>query len=150
MSIIITEESIYSKDALRMMEDLSKELFLITGNDGCSSFETSDWDHPRSIFVMAREYGTPVGCGSFRGLTENTAELKRIYAAKKSVAIGRQILNYLEEKAREYQYDRLVLSTRSCNSYALLFYQKYNYQIISSYGNYKNRPESICLEKILK
>ncbi len=150
MQLTFEVENIQSEDAINLILDLSKELEQITGNDGRSSFDYTDMDHERSVFVIVRDCGVPVGCGAIREVSENTAELKRMYTKLKSNGVGTLLLQYLEDKAIGFCYDRLILSTRSCNIKAVQFYQKNGYYKIKPYGRYQSKPESICFEKILK
>ncbi len=98
---------------------------------------------------MAREDQIPVGCGAFRELSYDTAEVKRMYVRKKSSGIGNQILAYLEQRAKDLNYKRLILETRKCNKKAVSFYERNHYNAIPNYGRYENKEESICFEKVL-
>jgi GNAT superfamily N-acetyltransferase len=150
MKYIIEKENINSKDANELIEELSDELYRMTGSNGRGSFDNSDIDNPRAIFVIAREdNGMAVGCGAFREVTGEIAELKRMYVRRKSHGIGSKILAHLEDCAIEYGYNRVVLETRKCNTKAVNFYTKNGYQVINNYGKYIDRPEAICFEKIL-
>jgi N-acetylglutamate synthase-like GNAT family acetyltransferase len=148
-SIIIEKEDINSAEAGKLIDELSDELCNITGNSGRSSFHNSDIVNQRSIFVVAKKDGKAVGCGAFREISEDTAEIKRMYTRIKSQGIGKSILKYLEAKAKEYGYSRIVLETRICNENAVKFYQNNNYRQINNYGKYENRLEAICFEKMI-
>lgn len=149
VSLSITKENINTKEANDLIEELSFELTQITGNSGKGSFENSDIDNPRSIFVIARENGNAIGCGAFREISNEIAEIKRMYARKKSSGIGNKILSYLEEQAKKFGYSKIILETRKCNENAVNFYLKNEYKIISNYGKYETMEEAICFEKIL-
>ncbi len=150
MQLTFELEDVQSEDAKELICELSEELKMITGDDGRGSFDYSDMDHKRSVFVVVRDHGIPVGCGAFREISDDTAELKRMYTRTKSMGIGTSLLHYLENKAMEYCYKRIILSTRSCNTKAVQFYLRNGYYRIESYGSYHNKSESVCLEKILK
>lgn len=150
MDITIGIENINSSDAITLMDELSAELEHITGNSGRGSFDNSDINNSRSIFVIARESDIAVGCGAFRELSNDTAEIKRMYAKKKSVGVGGKILAHLEEQAKEIGYSRIVLETRKCNEKAVSFYQHHGYRVIKNYGKYVEMPEAICFEKIIE
>lgn len=149
VTLSIAKENINSKEANDLIEELSFELTKITGNSGKSSFENSDLYNPRSIFVIARENGNTVGCGAFREISNEIAEIKRMYARKKSCGIGNKILSYLEEQAKEFGYNKIILETRKCNEKAVNFYLENGYKIISNYGKYETMEDAICFEKIL-
>ncbi len=150
MDFTIEIENINSLEVTGLIDELSAELEGITGNSGRGSFDNSDIKNPRSIFVIAREGNIAVGCGAFRELSDDTAEIKRMYAKKKSVGVGGRILAYLEEQAKELGYSRFVLETRKCNEKAVSFYQRHGYRVIKNYGKYAKMQEAVCFEKILR
>lgn len=150
MGIVINQCDINSSTARTLVDELSNELQTITGNSGRACFQDTDINNPRLLFVVALEGEVAVGCGAFRELSDDTAEIKRMYARKKSSGVGGKILAYLEEQAKEFGYSRIVLETRKCNEKAVSFYQHHGYKVIKNYGKYVERPEAVCFEKILK
>ncbi len=148
--MVITEESPYNSDALRLLEGLSKLLESITGDSGKGSFNLSDVCVPRALFVIARnQNGEAVGCGAIRPIGENIAEVKRMYAKIRGMGIGTEILTYLEIQAQKLRYSALWLETRLVNQQAVLFYESKGYSRIPNYGKYINNPEAVCFEKRL-
>lgn len=135
-------------DALLLMEELSRKLESITGNSGKSSFNPEDVRVQRSLFVIAYdEEGKAMGCGAIRPISEDTAEVKRMFAKVKGAGVGTEILHYLEIHAKELGYTTLCLETRLINARAVAFYEKEGYYRIPNYGRYINRPEAVCFEK---
>lgn len=148
--VIITEESPYSHDALRLLEELSESLESITGNNGKGSFNLNDVCAPRALFVIAHhQNGEAVGCGAIRPVDHNIAEVKRMYAKTKGIGIGTEILKYLEERARQLEYSELWLETRLVNRQAVSFYEANGYNRIPNYGRYAGNPEAVCFGKSL-
>ena len=132
---LITEESIKSEDAYRLINELSDALQDITGDSGRNSFDICDLDNPRALFVIARDVtGEAVGCGAFRPFVKG---------------IGTQILSYLEERAKAFGYSRIWLETRIINIKAVTFYENRGYHKIDNYGKYIDNDKAICFEKIL-
>lgn len=139
-----------SKEIAQMMEDLSAELELITGSSGKNSFSIEDVCVPRAICVIAKDScGKAVGCGALRPMTTNVAEIKRMYAKKNDIQLGKQILSFLEQAARDLDYKFIRLETRLVNQRAVEFYKRNDYYKISNYGKYKERLDVICFEKKL-
>ena len=148
--ITISVEDPKNKDATGLLNELSSELETITGSSGRSSFNIDDVIIPKSLFVIARDSkGKAVGCGSFRPINENIAEVKRMYAKQKGKGIGKDILLFLEEQAKKLGYKKLWLETRLINERAVSFYKYNGYMRIQNYGRYVDKPEAICFEKIL-
>jgi len=148
-TVIIKKEQINSAAAQILLDELSDELAGITGSSGREQFDYADIDNPRALFVVARAGQIDLACGALRERSNDTAEIKRLYAREKSRGIGGSILHYLEEAAVEYGYSRIVLETRICNTRAVAFYLKNGYKIIENYGKYIGVQEAVCFEKIL-
>lgn len=148
--IIINVENIASVDANILINELSEELKIITGNDGRGSFNTKDVLNERSVFVIARDsQGEAVGCAALRNISNDVAEVKRMYARKKSLGIGSSILAFLEDRAKELCYKKILIATRAVNINAVNFYKKNGYKVIDNYGIYINMPETVCFEKYI-
>ncbi|MDF2988242.1 MAG: acetyltransferase [Eubacterium sp.] len=137
-------------EAGELLEELSRELEGITGNNGKHSFDISDISDPRAVFVMARnQSGKAVGCGAIRPFNDEIAELKRVYSRVKKSGIGKAVVKYLETKAIELGYSAIYLETRLINENAVSFYEGLGYLKIPNYGKYQDRPEAVCFEKRL-
>lgn len=149
MGLEIKRADINSLEARALVDELSNELEAITGDSGRISFQDADMNNPRSLFVIAMEDDVAVGCGAFRELSADTAEIKRMYARKKSVGVGGKILSYLEEQAKEFGFRKIVLETRKCNEKAVSFYLNHGYRVITNYGKYVDKPEAVCFEKLI-
>lgn len=148
--ITIFADSPFSQDAIDLMNELSDCLQSITGGSGRNSFHPNDVCSSRSLFVIAKnKSGNAIGCGAFRPVDEITAEIKRVYAKQKGLGIGSRILSFLEQKAISMGYRRLLVETRLINKQAVSFYEHKGYNKIPNYGNYENRPDAVCFEKIL-
>ena len=148
---IITHEYPDTPDVLCLLEQLSESLESITGDSGKGSFNLSDVCVPRAVFVIARNRnGEASGCGAIRPISENVAEVKRMYAKIKGIGIGTEILRYLEEQAQRLGYAILWLETRVVNQQAVSFYERKGYHRITNYGKYAGNPEAVCFEKSLQ
>lgn len=145
----IAPENPESKDVILLLTALSENLASATGSSGEASFSFEDICVPRSLFVVARnENGEAVGCGAIRPISGEIAEVKRMYSKAKGA--GKAILEFLEIRALEMNYEQLWLETRRVNEYAVNFYLARGYAPISNYGKYIDRPEAICLGKVLR
>lgn len=140
----------FAPESQRLIEQLSTELAAITGNNGKSHFSAEAIDAKRSIWVLAKDQqGRAVGCASLRPLSDDVAELKRMYSDRSVSDVGATLLDYLQEWAAKAGYKDIRLSTRVINTRAVLFYLKQGFQQIDNYGPYVGRSESICLSKTL-
>jgi len=137
------------EEVLKIVDELSANLFLRFGSDGKNSF--TDWENDNSnfVFAVALINNKIVGCGAIRPIDNKTGEVKRMYSTLPRKKIGQTLLAFLESKAKNIGYTNLILETRVQNEEAVQFYKKHGYEVIPNYGKYIDRPEAICLGKYL-
>lgn len=146
----VLEADINTDESLSLLKELSGSLNHITGNSGESSFSIDDMEDEKSIFVIARSGSKAAGCGAIRRIDDSTGELKRMYAKEQGLGVGTSILNFLENKALEFGYSRLICETRKINVGACSFYIRNGFHVIPNYGKYQGRDEAVCFEKRIK
>ena len=143
-----------SPDALVLIAELSAALAAITGDPGTASFDPDDVRGARAAFLLAYDGdgadGAPLGCGALRPLDAERGEIKRMYARPGTGGVGAALLAQLEQAARGFGYQALVLSTRRVNQRAVDFYRRHGYADIAPYGRYAGVTRSICLGKDLQ
>jgi putative acetyltransferase len=159
----IAPEALTSAVAAVLIEALNAELAARYPEPGATHFRLdSDEVAPGTgIFLVARWFGRPVGCGALRCLREaalmrelgpRVGELKRMYVAPelRGHGIGRALLVRLEAEARALGLARLVLETGTRQAEALALYRHTGFTEISAYGEYAASPAtSVCLAKAL-
>lgn len=149
--ITVEKSDPFSPDSCSLVEKLSAELAAITGDSGKSNFTIDSMDGDRSLWVLARnEKGDATGCGAIRPLTENIAELKRMFSDRSAPGVGKALLNFLETSAKNMGYTEIWLETRHVNHKAVNFYKNNGYVLIENYGPYIGRDEAVCFSKILR
>lgn len=137
-------------ESQRLIEQLSKELAAITGNNGKSHFNAEALNERRSIWVLAKDQqGRAVGCASLRPLLGDIAELKRMYSDRSVSGVGAALLEHLQRWAVSVGFEEIQLSTRAINTRAVDFYLKHGFKQIENYGPYVGRTESVCLSRTL-
>ena len=120
--ITVEKSDPFSPDSCSLIEKLSAELAAITGDSGKSNFTIDSMDGDRSLWVLARnEKGDATGCGAIRPLTENIAELKRMFSDRSAPGVGKTLLNFLETSAKNMGYTEIWLETRHVNHKAVNF-----------------------------
>lgn len=138
-------------DARALLQALSARLLQLHGSTGEAGF--AGFDQSTGAFALARGAdGTAVGCGALRPLPQRGArcgELKRMYAARARIGVGRAVLRYLEHEAGLLGFEEVALSTRRANDTALAFYAAAGYREVLPWPDYASRPESICLARRL-
>ena len=104
-----------------------------------------------TVFFVAFDDDTPVGCGGLRRLGDTEAEIKRMFVLPESRGSGvsTAILERLEEYGREHGLSRLVLETGNRQPDAIRFYQRQGYRPIPKFGHYVDSAISLCFAKPL-
>ena len=97
------------------------------------------------------EDGQAIACAGFKHFNESTAEIKRVYTHPRFRGKGcaRTLMTALEERAARRGYARLVLETGRMMEPAIRFYTGIGFQQTENYGQYRDLPESVCMEKHL-
>jgi len=100
---------------------------------------------------IAYEDKTAIGCAAFKQYENKVAEVKRVFVKSeyRGKGISRELMKALESKALEKRYKSLILETGKNFKAAIGLYQSMGYAIIENFGQYKNMPESICMQKDL-
>lgn len=107
-------------------------------------------NNDKALWVLAKNaHGDAIGCGAIRPLTQNIAELKRMFSDRSEPGVGSALLTFLETSAKQMGYRELKLETRHINLRAVNFYEKNGYVRIDNYGPYIGREEAVCFSKSL-
>ena len=91
----------------------------------------------------------PVACGSYKRLSADTAEIKRVFTREdfRGQGLAVKIIGELEKDAASNGYRFLVLETGKPLTAAIRLYEKLGYERIPNYGQYSCMPLSICMRK---
>jgi putative acetyltransferase len=116
-----------------------------------SPFSFAEAAVPRSIFLVARLRGEPIGCGALRPLDDHTAEIKRMYVAPagRRQGVARRILAGLEDHAARLTYRAIRLETGVRQPEAQRLYESMGFRRIPAFGPYVGNLSSVCFEKAL-
>lgn len=148
--ITVEKSDPLSSESHRLIEMLSAELAAITGDNGKTNFTVEAMNNDKALWVLAKNaHGDAIGCGAIRPLTQNIAELKRMFSDRSVPGVGRSLLTFLETSAKQMGYRELKLETRYINRRAISFYERNGYILIENYGPYVGREEAICFSKVL-
>ena len=151
-TIEIRRERLDGPVAQALVAALNAELSSTYPEPGATHFRLDVDEIERGgAFLVVFADGAPVGCGAFRRLSPDTAELKRMYVARSSrgLGLGARLLHALEEEARKVGVTRLVLETGTRQTEALGLYARAGFRTIQPFGEYEGSPLSVCLAKSL-
>ncbi len=137
----------------RLHEALDRELGELYPADSIYSVEPDKLDAPGCCLLLGRNVeGEAVACGALRRLSDDQAEIKRMYVVPKyrGQALGRRILEGLEARAAAFGYKSLRLETGERQPAAIGLYRSFGYVQIPCYNEYAYDPHSLCFEKRLE
>jgi GNAT superfamily N-acetyltransferase len=147
----IQEVSIRSKDAQLLIELLDRELSAEYAPEHMHTVEFERFHGEGGVFVVAYDAEKPIACGALRRITEDQVELKRMYVVEshRGRGVSKQVLSFLEDKARALGFHTLLLETGDHQEAAIGLYTKAGYQRAEAFGEYVQSPRSVCFEKAL-
>ena len=105
-----------------------------------------------AVFLVARdEDGRAVGCGALRRLSDDVAEVKRLYVdpGHRGTGVATALLRALEARAAERGWTTLRLETGTEQPEAIRFWQREGYRPIPLFGQYAGSTVSLCFERVL-
>lgn len=99
--------------------------------------EVRDFVPPKGSLLIARLFGTPIGCGGIRTLERRVAEIKRMWIAPsaRGLGIGRRLLQELEQFACRQGFRVIRLDTNESLREALQLYRSSGYREIERYND---------------
>ncbi|WP_310605466.1 GNAT family N-acetyltransferase [Anaerosporobacter sp.] len=92
-----------------------------------------------------------VGCASFKRYDDTCAEVKRVFIRPeyRGKGISRQLMNRLEQQARDKNFLYLILESGEPLVAAMALYRAIGYNVIPNYGQYVDMSDSVCMKKEL-
>jgi GNAT superfamily N-acetyltransferase len=150
--LLIERATVEHPDAARLILELNADI-LAAQEEGTHFFSlTADDVAPgRGAFLVLRLDGEAVGCGAVRKLSEDEAELKRMYVRPdaRGHKLGAVLVDSLEAEARALGATRLLLETAVYLEAALHVYERAGFTPIEAYGEYVGASDSYCMGKTL-
>ena len=121
----------------------------ITSDNPGPSATPEEMAPPEGAFLVAYVDGAPVGCGGIKRLSDEAAELKRLYVAPegRNRGLARTLVAALENVARDVGYRIIRLDTGDQQPAALHLFRSIGYREIADYNG--NPHASYWFEKVL-
>lgn len=108
---------------------------------------------PRGCMLLATSAGSPAGCGGFRSLTGQVAELKLIFVRPefRGHGLGRRIVRELLERARQAGYAVVRLEATTFMTSAIAMYESMGFERCLPWHGIPEsfRPMTLFMEKHL-
>jgi GNAT superfamily N-acetyltransferase len=152
--ITVRAEAADSLIAVRLVDAMVTEMDQLygqaPGGGVGSGASPSDFTPPTGAFLVIYAGGKPVAGGGLKRDDDGVAEIKRMYVVPEArrQGLGRQLLEALEDRARELGYARIRLDTGARQPHAQAMYERAGYHPIDNYNG--NSMASFWGEKILR
>jgi D-alanyl-D-alanine carboxypeptidase/GNAT superfamily N-acetyltransferase len=145
--LIIHAVGLDHPDAQALRREHAEDMRHRYGGGDMKPLRAAEFAPPAGGFLVAYAGPTPVGCGGFRPLTAEVAEVKsvRVSAGHRRLGVGRRLMAAIESAARNAGYRELWLETGVEQPEALALYDALGYRPIPSYGEFKDSPRSRSL-----
>ena len=149
-SLTIKRTTSTNTDFVNLIARLDKDL-LNRYNSAQKNYDKHNKIELIDTVLIIYDNDRPIGCGCFKCLGNDTAEIKRMFIELdyRGKGISKIVLKELENWAKGLGYSKLVLETGKKQPEAIGLYQNYGFKQIDNYGQYANMPNSVCFEKIL-
>ena len=133
-----------------LVQELDADLKARDGDDHVFYAQFNKIDTIQHV-IVAYENGAAVGCGAMKQYTSDAVEVKRMYVLidQRGKGIATEIIQSLEQWARELGYHYCLLETGKRQPEAIALYTKSGYHIIPNFGQYENVENSVCFKKAL-
>lgn len=100
-----------------------------------------------SDVLLAYMDGVAVGCAGLKKYNDSDVEIKRVWVEPdyRGRHIATELMDRMEDKAREMGFKRAVLQTRPIMEDAVGLYEKRGYELIGNYPPYDKLEGAICM-----
>ena len=106
---------------------------------------------PKSVFLLVRSDGKPIGCGALVPMGEELAEIKRMFVVpeERGHGIAKKILEALERFARDFGYEAIRLETGVKQPESIALYAKSGFYRVLNFAPFEDDVTAVCFEKRL-
>lgn len=149
MSTIIAPERPDTADAMMLIAELEEYLTPLYPAESRHGFSVEKLIRENVAFFVLRQAGTPAGCGGIKLFGTDYGEIKRMYVRPRFRGLGlsRVLLNHLADYALAQGVSLLRLETGIYQTEAIGLYERWGFEQIPPFGDYKEDPLSLFYEK---
>ncbi len=149
MPAIITSERADSADASALIAELEAHLTPLYPTESRHGYSVAKLIAQNVAFFVVRLNDVPAGCGGIQLFGTEYGELKRMYVRPefRGLGLAKSLLDHLAKHASAHGIGLLRLETGIHQAEAIGLYERWGFQRIGPFGNYKADPLSLCFEK---
>ena len=120
---------------------------IVGGRKNREGFVPYNLSESISDVLLAYIDGVPVGCAGLKKYSDSDVEIKRVWVEpdQRGKHIATELMNSIEDKARELGFKRAVLQTRPIMKDAVGLYSRRGYVLIDNYPPYDKLEGAICM-----
>lgn len=141
----------------QLIEEVQAEYVVRYGGPDEAVVDPEEFAPPRGAFLVGYLDDEPVAMGGWRLIDDPVssdvvaAELKRMFVvqAQRRRGLSRQMLQSLEDSARQAGVNRMILITGTKQPEAMALYSASGYEKIPDFGHYAGYPEARFYGKVL-
>jgi ribosomal protein S18 acetylase RimI-like enzyme len=152
MGTIITAEQPNTVEAMELISELDAYLTPMYPAESRHGFSVEKLIREGVAFFVLRQDGEPVACGGVKLFGTEYGEVKRMYVrpSYRGMGFGRRLLDHLAEYSFQQGVSVLRLETGIYQTEALALYERFGFQRIGPFGEYREDPLSVFFEKRLQ
>lgn len=137
-----------SRALIADLDQLMRKLYCA---DACFLTAPEDLVAESAIFLVARDRGAAVGCGSVVPRPDGAGEVKRMWTspAARRRGVARSLVRALEARAAQAGLSALRLETGVSQPEAIAFYEAEGFRRRGPFGDYTDDPALVFFEKAL-
>ena len=120
---------------------------IVGGKKNRTGFIPYNLSESISDVLIVYSDGKAVGCAGLKRYSDQDVEIKRVWVEPdwRGKHIATQLMDQIEDKARQMGYKRAILQTRPIMHGAVGLYEKRGYVSISNYPPYDKLEGAICM-----
>ena len=149
-AVSIVPSSPHLPEAQALIAALDHYLHSLYPAESCYLLSPDELATPDVTFLLARVGNEAVGCVA---LVEagDYAELKRMFVRPlyRGRGVAGSLMNALVQTARDKGYRRICLEAGPTQPEALALYERHGFQYRGPYGDYREDPHSVFMERSL-
>ncbi len=152
MPITIVAARPDSIDAVHLLAELDEQLIAQPyPQESRHAFSVDRLLREGVAFFVTQYKGKPAGCGGLKLFGREYGEVKRMYVrpAYRGLGLGKAMLHHVAAYAQERQVSVLRLETGIYQTAAISLYEGFGFQRRPPFGEYRDDPLSVYLEKMV-
>jgi len=151
MPAVITAERPDSPAGRQLIAELEATLNPLYAPESRHGLSVEKLLRERVPFFLIRQDGQPAGCGGVQLFGTDYGEVKRMYVRPpfRGLGLGHLLLEHLAAYCQQRGVALLRLETGIHQVDAIRLYERFGFQRIAPFGEYRVDPVSLCYEKRL-